>query len=82
VAERRDISLVLTYDRLADDAPDSMALRQQILLQKVIYHDARVDITDEVLTLLNSAYRNEGGLRSVNLPRRRPGGDDAAVRNP
>jgi Skp family chaperone for outer membrane proteins len=65
LARERNLDLVLTYDELADDAPDSVALRQQILLQKVIYHDARVDITDEVLNRLNTTYRNSGGIRSL-----------------
>lgn len=66
IARERNIALVLTYDELADDAPDSVALRQQILLQKVIYHDDRVDITNEVLNRLNDAYQKQGGLRSMN----------------
>ena len=65
VAQERSIDLVLTYDRLAEDAPDSVTLRQQILLQKVIYHSDRVDITNEVLDRLNKAYREQGGLRSL-----------------
>jgi Skp family chaperone for outer membrane proteins len=76
LARERNLDLVLTYDELADDAPDSVALRQQILLQKVIYHDARVDITDEVLNRLNTTYRNSGGHPFVGFPR--SGGGDAA----
>ncbi|HEV8261140.1 MAG TPA: OmpH family outer membrane protein, partial [Burkholderiales bacterium] len=44
VAEMRGIDMVLTYDTLTEDAPDSQALRQQILLQKVIYSSPRVDL--------------------------------------
>jgi len=65
IAKERKIDLVLTYDKLAEDAPDSVALRQQILLQKVIYHSDRVDITDEVLDRLNKAYRDRGGAKSL-----------------
>jgi hypothetical protein len=50
---------------LTDEVPDSVALRQQILLQKVIYHDKRVDITDETLRRLNEAYRKSGGIRTL-----------------
>jgi Skp family chaperone for outer membrane proteins len=79
VAEERGIDLVLTYDQLADDAPDSLALRQQILLQKVIYHSARVDVTDEVLRRLNDAYKAHGGAASLEAP---PTGADAASASP
>lgn len=65
VAKSRGFDLVITYDRLADDAPDSTTLRQQILLQKVIYHSDRVDITEEVLNKLNSAYQSRGSIRSL-----------------
>ena len=68
IATQRQIDVVLTYDKLTDDAPDSIALRQQILLQKVIYHSARIDITDEVLTRLNGSYRSSGGIRSLPAP--------------
>jgi len=50
-----------------EDAPDSTALRQQILLQKVIYYTDRMDITEEVLTRLNTEYasQNQGGSRPM-----------------
>jgi len=65
IARSRGVDVVLTYDHLMEDAPDSTALRQQILLQKVIYHSDRVDITTEVLNRLNSEYtaKNQGGSR-------------------
>ncbi len=65
LANERNYDLVLTFDRLAEDAPDSVTLRQQILLQKVIYHSPRVDITNEVLNRLNSEYKSTGGIRSL-----------------
>ncbi len=68
IAGERDIDLVLTYDALTEDAPDSAALRQQILLQKVIFHDEKIDITDAVLQRLNKAYRDEGGAQSLTTP--------------
>lgn len=68
IAKERDIDLVLTYDQLTEDAPDSVALRQQILLQKVIYHSDRIDLTDDVLLRLNEAYRASGGIRSIDAP--------------
>ncbi|HNO79244.1 MAG TPA: OmpH family outer membrane protein [Phycisphaerae bacterium] len=77
VADERNYDLVLTYDRLTDDAPDSVTLRQQILLQKVIYHHSRIDITTEVLNRLNNEYKSSGGIRSLDAlpatPNRTPG---------
>ncbi len=77
LANERNYDLVLTYDRLTDDAPDSVTLRQQILLQKVIYHHSRIDITTEVLNRLNNEYKSSGGIRSLDaLPadsKRTPG---------
>jgi Skp family chaperone for outer membrane proteins len=83
LANERNYDLVLTYDRLTDDAPDSVTLRQQILLQKVIYHHSRVDITTEVLNRLNSEYKSSGGIQSLDaLPansNRTPGSQPKAV---
>ena len=61
------IELVLTYDKLTDDAPDSIALRQQILLQKIIYFNERIDLTDAVLARVNETYEKAGGAASLQL---------------
>lgn len=80
IAQERSLDLVLTYDALTDDAPDSVALRQQILLQKVIYHNPGKDITDEVLRRLNEAYRKSGGIKTLDAPAdKKPGGGPAAA---
>ena len=68
IATAKEIDLVLTYDRLTEDAPDSVVLRQQILLQKVIYHSEQTDLTDEVLTKLNESFRAQGGIRGIGTP--------------
>ena len=65
VAESRGIDLVLTYDRLSADAPDSVSMRQQILLQKVIYANDKIDLTQPVLEQLNRAYQERGGIDSL-----------------
>lgn len=65
IAKERTIDLVLTYDRLTEDAPDSATLRQQILLQKVIFHSGNTDITDEVISRLNKRYKDGGGIQSI-----------------
>lgn len=65
-AERR-IDLVLTYDELEDEAPDSVAFKQQILLKKVIFASGRIDLTETVLAMVNSEYRKRGGAAAMNL---------------
>ncbi len=65
VAESRGLDLVLTYDRLSADAPDSVSMRQQILLQKVIYANDKIDLTQPVLEQLNRAYQERGGMDSL-----------------
>jgi Skp family chaperone for outer membrane proteins len=56
IARQRGIDVVLTYDELDSQAPDSNALRQQILLKKVIYSNEQTDLTQVVLTDLNAAF--------------------------
>jgi Skp family chaperone for outer membrane proteins len=65
LAKERKIDIVLTYDQLTEDAPDSVTLRQQILLQKVIYSSERIDLTAEVVARLNKAYQAAGGIQSI-----------------
>ncbi len=61
VAQQRGVQLVVTYDMLTQDAPDSKTMRQQILLQKVIYWDPTIDLTDDVLKILNDDFRKGPG---------------------
>lgn len=56
VAQEQGIDLVLTFEEVTEDAPDSKALRQQLLLEKVIYFDTRLDLTETVLNEVNSKY--------------------------
>jgi Skp family chaperone for outer membrane proteins len=67
VAAPAHVDLVLTYDKLTEEAPDSIALRQQILLQKIIYFDDRIDLTQAVLTRLNEKYEKAGGAAGLKL---------------
>lgn len=67
VCESSGIELMLTYDTLSGDAADSAALRQQILLQKVIYVADRIELTEEVLKALNESYSKRGGIGSLKL---------------
>ena len=60
VAESRGLDLVLASDQLPEATADSPGqMRQQIMLQKVLYWHPRVDITDEVVARLNADYDRE-----------------------
>ncbi|MCK4659628.1 MAG: OmpH family outer membrane protein [Phycisphaerae bacterium] len=66
------IDLVLTYEQLTEDVPDSNALRQQILLQKIIYFDNRIDLTQAVLARINQKYEKAGGAANLQLSQASP----------
>ena len=58
LAEERGIDVVLAADRLPTTPPKTTTqARQQIILQKVLYWHPRVDLTDEVVSRLNSTYQ-------------------------
>jgi len=58
IATERGIDVVLAADRLPPENPDTPTqLRQQILLQKVLFWSPRVDITDEVIARLNARHK-------------------------
>lgn len=60
IAETRELDIVLASDQLPEQAPESSGqIRQQILLQKVLYWSPRVDITDEVVERLNAVYASK-----------------------
>lgn len=57
VAQERGIDIVLATDQLPETAPESAGqVRQQILLQKVLYWNPRLEITDDVISRLNRNY--------------------------
>lgn len=70
VAEDMGIDVVISSDNLPDTAPESSAqMRQQIILQKVVYFNPKLDITNEVVTRLNAKYgalKRQGGVGSAN----------------
>ena len=58
VAQERGYDVVLAADALPPDAPDTTNMaRQQILLQKVLYWNPRVDLTQDVIARLNAQYQ-------------------------
>ncbi len=65
IAAQRGIDLVLTYNDLEEDAPDSLAFKQQILLRTVIFASPRTDVTAPVIETLDAEYRNSGGTAAL-----------------
>jgi len=64
IATDKGFDIILTYEELnAAEIPDSNALKQQIVRRNVIYADAQVDVTDEVLQNLNLDYKSTGGVK-------------------
>ena len=75
LAADRGIDLVLTYNDLDPNAPDSVAFKQQILLRTVLFASERSDLTDAVLAKLDADYQKRGGantLRLGNMPSKSP----------
>ena len=67
LAADRGIDLVLTYNALDPDAPDSIAFKQQILLRIVLYASDRSDLTNTVLARLDADYQKRGGPNTLRL---------------
>ncbi|MEK6677521.1 MAG: OmpH family outer membrane protein [Planctomycetota bacterium] len=65
VAEEKGMDVVLAADRLPDSLPDSPTqLRQQIILQKVLYWSPKVDITADVVARLNTLYETQEAAKA------------------
>jgi len=57
VAEKNGIDMVLAADRLPQESPKTTAqARQQIVLQKVLFWNPSVDLTAQVVALLNQGH--------------------------
>ncbi|MFQ5589838.1 MAG: OmpH family outer membrane protein [Phycisphaerae bacterium] len=66
VAKEKGIDLVVSADRMPDEPAESPTqVRQQILLQKVLYWSPQVDLTGEITARLNAKYKAEGGNASI-----------------
>jgi Skp family chaperone for outer membrane proteins len=58
IAQEKGVDIVLAADQLPAETPDSAnQVRQHILLQKVLFWNPSVDLTDEVITRLNTRYK-------------------------
>ena len=58
VADEQGLDVVLAADRLPQEpAQNTTQIRQQIVLQKVLYWNPRVDLTEMVIARLNERYR-------------------------
>ncbi|UCG15506.1 MAG: OmpH family outer membrane protein [Phycisphaerales bacterium] len=77
VAKEDGVDLVLTYEEVTADAPDSKALRQQLLLEKVFYFGEKLDLTEKVISRVNADY---AGPESIQLGAAGPGAQGGADR--
>ena len=58
VAQEKGVDVVLAADQLPADTPDQPTqVRQHILLQKVLFWNPSVDLTEDVITKLNARYK-------------------------
>ncbi|HOB75968.1 MAG TPA: OmpH family outer membrane protein [Phycisphaerae bacterium] len=67
IARARNFQLVITKEELDTSITDSKVMLKQIVGRKVLFSDASVDLTDEVLTRLNAAFQKAGGARSIDF---------------
>ncbi len=66
LAEEKGIDVALAVDTLPEEVPSSPnTVRQQIMLQKVLYWNPRIDMTAEVISRLNAQYKAAGGKSSL-----------------
>lgn len=66
IAMERNIDVVIAADQLPPESPNSTTqMRQQILLQKVLYWNPQVDVTNEVIERVNARYKAAGGAASI-----------------
>jgi Skp family chaperone for outer membrane proteins len=81
VAEAEGIDIVLAYDTLPTDTPrSSNAVRQQIMLQKVLYWKPEHDITEAVIAQLNKTYLERQKQDNAKGDAGDVNSDDAGVR--
>ena len=72
VARKRGLQLVVTREEMdtpstTDTSKILQATFQQILNRKVVYSDAAIDVSDEVLANLNAAFEKAGGEKAIEV---------------
>lgn len=67
IAQARNFQLVITKEELDTSITDSKVMLKQIVGRKVLFADASVDLTDEVLARLNAAFQKAGGARAIDF---------------
>lgn len=69
VAAEKGLDIVVAADQMPREAPEiPNQVKQQILLQKVIYWKPNVDITEEVIAKLNAGYTPASGEAKPSKP--------------
>ena len=67
VAQRKGIQVVFTREELDTSVEDATVLQQQILNRKVVYFDKTLDLTDDVLTVINERFASSGGASAIRI---------------
>lgn len=67
VAKKRGLAMVLVRDEIQTDIKDYNQMFAQILNRKVVYSDASIDISDEVMKVHNEQFKVRGGAESLNF---------------
>jgi Skp family chaperone for outer membrane proteins len=69
VAAKQGYDIIITEDDVDLEVQDTKVLIQQLINRKVVYADDAVDITPEVLTNLNDAFKKAGGAATIAFTR-------------
>ncbi len=76
IAQEKGLDVVMASDQLPAETPDSPTqVRQHILLQKVLYWNPSVDVTEEVISRLNNRYKTSApgaGPITIDSPQVKP----------
>ena len=67
IAKARGFQLVITREDLDTTVNDSKVMLKQIIGRKVIYSDGSVDLTQDVLKNLNTAFQKAGGAKTIDF---------------
>lgn len=65
VARAKGIQVVITREEIQGNVQETEVLLKQILNRKVVYWDSSVDLTDEVLLVLNDEFAREGRASAI-----------------